>query len=64
VRSTARITCTGSTPNSRSTLTATPVLFAHQAQQQVFCADVVVVEPQRLFLRQRQDAARTLGKAI
>jgi hypothetical protein len=56
VRSTARMTCTGSTPNSRSTLTATPVLFFLRTRPSSRCSvpDVVVVQAQRLFLRQRQ----------
>ena len=41
-----------------------PVFLAHQSQQQVLGSYVVVVEPERFFLRQRQHAARTLGKAI
>jgi hypothetical protein len=41
-----------------------PVFLAHQSQQQMLGSNVVVVEPERFFLRQRQHAASALGKAI
>ena len=39
-------------------------LLAHQPQQQVFGADVVVAACTRLVLRQHDDLARALGKAL
>jgi hypothetical protein len=44
---------------SRETL-----LLAQQAEQDVLGADVVVVEPPRLVLRQHDDLARPLGEAL
>ena len=38
--------------------------LAHEAQEQVLRADVVVVEPLRLVLRQRQDLARALRELV
>ena len=40
------------------------VAFAHQAEEEVLGADVVVVEPLRLFLGQSQDAARSFRKFV
>ena len=40
------------------------VALAHQAEQQVLGADVVVVEALRLFLRQRQHSAGALGELV
>ena len=40
------------------------VFLAHKAEQQMLGADIVVVEAQRFFLGQRQNATRTLGEAI
>ena len=38
--------------------------LADEAEQQVLGADVVVVEPLRLVLRERQDLARAVGELV
>ena len=40
------------------------VLFPHQPQQQMFRPDVVMVQTERLFLRQRQDPTCALRKTV
>ena len=40
------------------------VLFTHQTEQQVFRADVVVIQSLSFFLRQREDPPRTFSEPI
>ena len=41
-----------------------PVALAHQTEQQMLGADVVVVEALSFFLRQRQDAPRAFSELV
>jgi hypothetical protein len=64
MNSTAVLTFGSSTFMFSRTRAATPFALADEAEEQVLRADVVVVEPLCLVLRECQDLAGTVGEFV